>query len=167
VLEAQTACLGIPWMARSAAWSDYESFFVEALHEIRKQGIEAGVFGDIDFAPHLEWEDRICGQTKTIAYLPLWQYDRVDLLDEFLSLGYKAVIVTVKADKLGQEFLGRTLDREIVKEFKKADIDICGEAGEYHTLVVDGPLFSRPLQYEKGAISEHSGCYSLDIQVHD
>lgn len=165
VLEAQASSMGTPLLLGCATWSEYESVFVNALHKIRKEGIEAGVFGDIDFPPHLEWEEKVCAETKMTPYLPLWECSRLELLDEFLSLGYKAVIVTVKEDKLGREFLGKTINMEIVNEFQKAGIDPCGENGEYHTLVVDGPLFSRPLMLDHGDIFEHSGYHSLDLQL--
>jgi len=165
VLEAQAASMGIPLIARCATWSEYESVFIEALHEIRKEGIDAGVFGDIDFPPHLEWEEKVCTATSMIACLPLWECSRLELLDELLLLGYKAVIVTLKEDKLGKEFLGKTIDWEVIKEFQKAGIDPCGENGEYHTLVVDGPLFSKPLQLDEGGISENSGYCSLDLRL--
>jgi diphthamide synthase (EF-2-diphthine--ammonia ligase) len=86
-------------------------------------------------------------------------------LDEFLSLGYKAVIVRVEEKKLDRKFLGRTIDREAIKEFQKIGIDPCGENGEYHTLVVDGPVFPKPLPIEIGACTEHSGYCSIDVRV--
>jgi len=165
VLEAQASAMGIPLLIRCASWAEYESVFVDALREIRKQGVETGVFGDIDFPPHLEWEKKVCATTDMTAYLPLWGCSREQLLREFLSLGYKAVIVTVDEKKLDRKFLGRMIDREIINEFQKMGIDPCGENGEYHTLVVDGPVFSSPLQFETGARAEHSGYCSIDIRV--
>ena len=146
VLAAQAAAMGIPLLIRCAAWAEYESVFVDALHAIRKEGVKSGVFGDIDFLPHLEWDKNVCAQANMTPYLPLWECARLELLHEFLSLGYQAVIVSVKEDKLGKEFLGRTIDREVVNEFQKTGIDPCGENGEYHTLVVDGPLFAKGIE---------------------
>jgi len=165
VLEAQATAMGIPLLIRCASWTEYEPVFIDALYEIRRQGVKYGVFGDIDFPPHLEWEEKVCAKTGMTAYLPLWEGDRLELLHEFLSLGYKAVIVTVNEKKLDRKFLGRMIDRKIIKEFRKLGIDPCGENGEYHTLVVDGPVFSSPLPFKTGAITEHSGYCSLDVQV--
>ena len=165
VLEAQAAATGIPLLVRCATWADYESVFVDALHEIRGKGVESGVFGDIDFPLHLEWEEKVCAKAGMTAYLPLWGWDREMLLNEFLSLGYKAVIVTVEEKKLDRKFLGRIIDGELVNEFRKIGIDPCGENGEYHTLVVDGPIFTKPLPVEIGSSIEHSGYCMLDVQI--
>jgi len=60
VLEAQASAMGIPLLMRCATWTEYEAVFIDALHEIGKQGVKSGVFGDIDFPPHLEWEEKVC-----------------------------------------------------------------------------------------------------------
>ncbi len=164
MLEAQASSMGTPLLTRCAAWSEYEPVFIDALRGMRKEGVETGVFGDIDFPPHLEWEEKICAEAGMVPCLPLWKCSRLELLDEFLLLGYKAVIVTVKQDLLGREFLGQTIDREIIRKFQEAGIDPCGENGEYHTLVVDGPLFTRPLAFRPGTIAADSGYCMLDIQ---
>lgn len=165
VLEAQASAMGIPLLIRRATWAEYESVFVDVLHEIRKQGVKSGVFGDIDFPPHLEWEEKVCAKTDMTAYLPLWGGARETLLHEFLSLGYKAMIVTVEEKKLDRKFLGRIIDRDIIGEFQEIGIDPCGENGEYHTLVVDGPIFPKPLLVETGARMKDSGYCTLDVQV--
>ena len=165
VLEAQASAMGIPLLIGCAAWEEYEAVFVGALHKIRGKGIRAGVFGDIDFPPHLEWEEKVCVKTGLTAYLPLWECSRLKLIEEFLALGYKAMIVTVNEKNLGRNFLGRIIDRETISEFQKIGIDPCGENGEYHTLVVDGPIFSTPLSVETGVCSEHAGYYLIDVRL--
>ena len=167
VIAAQAAAMGIPLLTRCATWAGYEAAFIDALHEIRKQGITAGVFGDIDFPPHLEWEEKVCAKADIISYLPLWGGARPALLHEFITLGYKALIVRVNENKLNRKFLGRIIDGGIVGEFQKIGIDPCGENGEYHTIVVDGPIFSRPLSVEAGSSldTECSGYCTMDIHV--
>lgn len=165
VLEAQASAMGIPSLIRCATWEEYEPVFIDALHEIRKEGVKSGVFGDIDFPPHLEWEEKVCAKADMTPYLPLWGCARLELLHEFLALDYKALIVAVDEKKLDKKFLGRIIDGELVNEFRKIGIDPCGENGEYHTLVVNGPIFSKPLPIETGACTEHSGYCSLDVRV--
>jgi len=167
VIAAQAAALGLPLLTRCATWAGYEAAFIDALHEIRKQGITAGVFGDIDFPPHLEWEEKVCAATDIIPYLPLWGGARLALLHEFIALGYKALIVRVNENKLNRKFLGRIIDGKIVGEFQKTGIDPCGENGEYHTVVVDGPLFARPLSVATGSRldTEGAGYCTMDIHV--
>ena len=167
VIAAQAATLGIPLFTKCATWAGYEAAFIDALHKIRKKGITSGVFGDIDFPPHLEWEEKVCAQAGLIPYLPLWQDARPALLHEFIALGYKALIVRVNENKLNRKFLGRIIDLEIVGEFQKIGIDPCGENGEYHTIVVDGPIFFRPLPVATGPSldTECSGYCTLDIYL--
>lgn len=167
VIAAQAAALGIPLLTRCASWAEYEAAFIDALHAIRKQGVAAGVFGDIDFPPHLEWEEKVCAKADIIPYLPLWEGARLALLNEFITLGYKALIVRVNEHKLNRKFLGRIIDREVVGEFQKTGIDPCGENGEYHTVVVDGPIFSEPLPVTTGSCLDTEGCgyCTLDINV--
>ena len=165
VLEAQAAAIATPLILRCASWDGYEQVFIAALKEIRAGGCGAGVFGDIDFPPHLEWENKVCALAGMRAYLPLWECAREELLEEFIALGYKAVIVTVNEKNLDRSFLGRTIDRPLLSQFRRLGIDPCGENGEYHTLVVDGPIFSNPLPVETGAVSEQAGYCSLDVRL--
>ena len=125
------------------------------------------MFGDIDFPPHLEWEEKVCGKADMNPCLPLWGGARLALLHEFIALGYKALIVRVNERKLSGKFLGRIIDGEVVGEFQKIGIDPCGEHGEYHTVVVDGPLFSGPLSVVTGSSPETEcpGYCSLDVHV--
>ena len=165
MLQAQASRLGIPLLSPSASWSAYESVFTDALHQLKKEGIQAGVFGDIDFSPHREWDEKICARTGLMLCLPLWECSKLELLDQFLSLGFKAMIVTVKEGKLDREFLGRTINREIIGEFQRKGVDPCGENGEYHTVVFDGPLFSAPLLLDPGVTVVRSGYCMLEVRV--
>jgi len=114
--------------------------------------INAGIFGDIDIEEHRKWVEKLCNDTQIKAYLPLWQQPRAKLLNEFLAAGFKAIIVAVNADKLAKEYLGRKLDKELIVEFQNLNIDPCGENGEYHTVVTDGPIFSSPINLNPGNI---------------
>ena len=79
------------------------------------------------------------------AVLPLWQENREKLVKEFIDLGFKARIVVVNKTMMSPEFLGRDLSHELLEEIEKTGADVCGENGEYHTVVYDGPLFKTPL----------------------
>jgi uncharacterized protein (TIGR00290 family) len=165
VLAAQAARLGIPLRTPCAAWVQYEPVFITALRDLQQSGVQAAVFGDIDFQPHLDWDKKICGLTGLSLHLPLWQGTREELLDQFLSLGFKAMLVNVKEGKLEREFLGKTIDREMIAQFQRKGIDPSGEHGEYHTVVYDGPLFSAPLPLETGGIIHNSGYQMLEVRV--
>jgi diphthine-ammonia ligase len=148
VIKKQAEALGIPIVQQPTADDAYEAVFVKALKDFKRQGIEGGVFGDIDFQPHREWNEKVCTAVGITSRLPLWQESQTKLLKEFIAAGFKALVITVKADLLGKEFLGRILDKKLIADIAALDKDItpCGEAGEYHTLVIDGPLFQKRLE---------------------
>lgn len=145
VLKAQADALGIKHLLGRASFHEYEKVFVSNLIDFKKQGIEIGIFGDIDIDEHKEWEDMVCAKASMVSFLPLWNMKRRDVLIEFLETGFKAKIVVVDTTMLNPDFLGRDLNREIMEEIKAAGADVCGETGEYHTIVYDGPIFKKPL----------------------
>ncbi len=159
VLKAQADSLNIELITKPATWGEYERVYIETLHDIRAEGVTAGVFGDIDLVQHLEWEEKVCKAADLKPCLPLWKEERQELLSEFLALGYKAMIVTINTKMLDEGYLGEMITPELVDEFEDIGIDPCGENGEYHTVVFDGPLFSKELTLEK------RGCLSKDEYV--
>jgi uncharacterized protein (TIGR00290 family) len=132
---------------------------------LRAEGVSAGVFGDIDLTQHRDWVEDVCSRAGVDAELPLWDVGRNELLEELASQGFKAIVVSVKDGTLGKRWLGRTLDRNMIAVFESSDIDPSGEAGEYHTCVVDGPLFSRPVRLEQGDSTLRDGYWFLDLSV--
>jgi uncharacterized protein (TIGR00290 family) len=163
LLEEQARQMGLPIVFNSATWDEYEMKFQETLRECRSQGIESGVFGDIDVEPHREWCVRVGAAAGMGVFHPLWQRSRRELLTEFLDLGFKAMIVVTQADKLGPEWLGRTIDRAAIEEFAQTGIDICGELGEYHTLVTGGPLFKADLSVSRKDVVLQDGYWFLHL----
>ncbi len=159
----QAVSLGIPLLAPSASWDDYESVFLSVIQRLRAQGIQAGVFGDIDLEEHLQWIERVCSSAGVYASLPIWGFERRDLIESFLEKGFKATIVALKDGILDKELLGRTLTREVVKEIEESGVDISGEGGEYHTLVTDGPLFSFPVKTRVKGEMFKDGYWFLDL----
>src|SRR5918998_776820 len=93
VMQAQADALGLELVAPSASWGDYEQVFVEALVALRARGVTDMVFGDIDLAPHREWEEKVCAAAGMTPHLPLWREDRRAPADEILDLGYRALVV--------------------------------------------------------------------------
>ena len=161
LLEEQAAALGIPLVVRATTWEEYEATFVSLLHELRAQGVQAGVFGDIDLQAHRDWVEGVCDVAGLGCHLPLWQEPRRRLLDEFLAGGSSATIVAVDSSKLGAEFLGLELDDEVIARLEAAGADACGEEGEYHTMVTQTPLFSRPVSLVWDGSGERDGHYVL------
>jgi uncharacterized protein (TIGR00290 family) len=146
-MQAQADALGIPLVMRQASWTDYESVFTDQLHRFAAEGITHGLFGDIDLQAHRDWEEKVCDAAGIAAVLPLWKEPRQALVDELLSLGYRARVVCVDARFLDAGFCGREFNASFIADLP-AGVDACGENGEFHTFVFDGPLFSCPVTQE-------------------
>ncbi len=164
-LQAQADSLGIPLVVRGTSWEDYEEDFLSVIRDFTRQEIDSGVFGDIDLEGHREWVERVCSAVGMQAFEPLWKRDRRALLEEFLRVGFRATIVSVKDGVLDRAFLGKTLDADLVDDLEKAGIDASGEEGEYHTAVTDGPIFTEPVPLRWREILSHGGYSFLDVSI--
>ncbi len=156
-------CLEIPILFGRSSGGDYDIVMEDTLRKAKELGAEVAVFGDIDISDHKTWCDERCKNAEIVSEFPLWHNDRSEILDELIQNGYSCVIKTINNEKLGRELLGRAIDREIIKEFKKREIDICGENGEYHTIVLDGPVFKRKPKYGVGERLEFGVISVIDI----
>ncbi len=165
VLRDQAGAIGIPMRQQPTNDENYRDRFVAMLKEFREEGIEAGVFGDIDFNPHREWLEGVCAETGMQLFLPLWLEEQQGMMDEFIDAGFTTVVVAVKEGVLGPEFLGRTIDGTFLEDIRKAGDNItpCGEAGEYHTFVVDGPIFKQRLVIDESRTVSRNGHHFLEV----
>ena len=162
VLERQAQALGVPLLTAAASWADYEAVFIRALHHVVAEfQVNTAVFGDIDLQAHRDWEEKVCHAVGITAWLPLWQQNRKDLVLHMLGQGVKAHIVSCN-EVMGEHFLGRLLDVALVEELEALGIDACGENGEYHTLVVDCPLFTQPVAVDFGAKNHHGQYWFIE-----
>ena len=165
VVQQQAHALGIPLAACKTSWEDYEADFTKAIGSFRAEGIAHGVFGDIDIEDHMRWVERVCSAAGIQAHEPLWKQPRQTLLETFLDLGFTAVIIAVKEDVLDRSFLGRALDHEMIAAMEEAGIDPSGEEGEYHTVVISGPIFTRQIPIRHGSAITQGGYCFLDISL--
>jgi len=155
ILEAQSEAAGIPIHLIQSSWKDYEQNFTNALHYLKATyTLDAAVFGDIDLQPHRDWEEMVCRNAGLKAILPLWQQNREQLVMQMLRSGIRTMIVSCN-EKMGEAFLGKIIDEALVEELKAIDVDVCGENGEFHTLVIDCPLFKYPVNVEVSAKTKH------------
>ena len=153
VLQVQSQAVGIPLVQRRTTWDNYEAEFKSMLRTFKQEGVNGGVFGDIDFEEHRQWVERVCQEVDIVPHLPLWGESQNKILRDFIDLGFEAVIIATKADLFGREWLGQMIDLNFIKHLDELretkDITPCGEAGEYHTLVIDGPLFKKRMEILK------------------
>ncbi|WP_342600285.1 diphthine--ammonia ligase [Psychrobacillus sp. FSL H8-0483] len=154
VVQAQAERLGVPLFIKETSWNSYENQFIGAMDEFRDEGITHGVFGDIDIEEHLEWVQNTCAKSDIVAVHPLWQEPRRNIVEELLDAGFEAWIVVVNTSMMPAKYVGKQFTKEIVEELEAAGIDSCGENGEFHTVVVDGPIFSSRVPVVVGELVE-------------
>ena len=160
LLRLQAEALGIPIVQVNASWEGYESKFKETVEALKVNGVKGGIFGDIDLIEHRVWVERICSDLEIDPILPLWGSAAEDLLLEFIDAGFEALVV---ATKVNEDWLGRTLDRSFINELKELDFHLSGESGEYHTFVVDGPIFKRRIKVREAERVRIGENWFLDI----
>ena len=146
LIKLQADSIGIPLIQKevTADMKQYEEEFKAAVSDIKDT--RSMVFGDIYLDEHKDWVERVCGDINVTAVEPLWNNSPQRLIEEFIDLGFKAVIVSCQADKFDRGFVGRTIDKNLLLELKERNICPCGENGEFHTLVVDGPIFKKRIE---------------------
>lgn len=148
ILHAQAQLMKLPIYMIESSWENYEENFVNALKHLKLDyDIQAAVFGDIDLQFHRDWEEKVCEASGLKTVLPLWQQDRKALVLDMLNAGMETIIVSCN-EQLGEQFLGRMISEELLDELESLDVDACGENGEYHTLVINCPLFSERLNIQ-------------------
>jgi diphthine-ammonia ligase len=163
LLAQQAAALGLPLVTRAATWPAYTRSFVDGLNESAHARCQSCVFGDIDIAEHRVWCEEVTAKAGLVARHPLWQRDRRELVELLLERGWTAIIVVVRESVLDRKFLGRHLNLRLIDEFEACGIDVCGENGEFHTVVTDGPLFTRPIEISVEGEFRTSGCAGLQL----
>jgi len=167
LLHRQAEAVGLPlYEVRIPAGcgnSLYEARMEEALRAQLALGVRRVAFGDIFLADLREYRERNLARAGMEALFPLWRRDTGALAKEFCRRGFRAVAVCVDAKRLPAPFAGRELDESFFRDLP-ADVDPCGENGEFHSFVYQGPLFSRPLDVERGEVVEREGFYFCDLK---
>jgi uncharacterized protein (TIGR00290 family) len=146
LIQLQSQAIGIPLLQKQTTWEEYEQEFKEAVQSLLPRGIKGMVFGDIYLDEHKEWVERVCGELGIAAIEPLWGKDTEKILTDFIDAGFEAIIVSASDKLIDRGWVGQRLDRKFLTYLKTRDVDLCGENGEYHTLVVNGPLFKRRIE---------------------
>lgn len=161
VLQQQADTIGVPVIALPTSWNEYRNNFIDALNQGKSNfGVEAMVFGDIDLQPHRDWEEMVCAEAGLKAMLPLWQQSRRTLVTEMIESGIEAMIVSCNTH-MGERFLGRTINHGLVDELEALGVDACGENGEYHTVVINCPLFKKMIVLPEYETVLHEGYWFL------
>jgi uncharacterized protein (TIGR00290 family) len=163
ILETQAAAAGIALRAIPTTWSEMDANLRRELASMHEEGFTGVVFGDIHLADVRAWyEDRV--KAVGLEHVePIWGEPPAELLAEFIGSGGRAVITCVDLAKLDDSWLGRIVDERFAKDIEAADVDPCGENGEYHSFAFAGPVFNTPVPWTAGERRFNSGFAQLDL----
>jgi len=153
LLRRQAESLGLPLaevrLPKQASNQEYEARITETLERYKQNGVTGVAFGDIFLEDLRQYREQNLARLALKGLFPIWKRDTSDLLRSFMGSGFKAITVCVDTQALGKEFVGRVIDQQFVSELP-AGVDICGENGEYHSFVYDGPIFGRSVAHRPG-----------------
>jgi len=165
LMQAQAKAMGIPLVQLVTSGFRYEADFKRCLKELRKEGVQGGIFGNGDV--ERQWIDSVCQEAGITAHLPLEGMSKDRILKEFISRGFEAVVVTTRADVMGEEWLGKKLDADFLKAWddvrREKRISRAAEAGAYHTTVLGGPLFHKKLEIIECTKTLQDGFWYLNL----
>lgn len=153
LLEQQAKAIGIPLekieLAGNVSLQSYNSAMKKVMENLTSQGFKYAFFGDIFLEDLRAYREEKLAEVGVEAVFPLWKKDTKKLLQEFLKKGYKAITVCVNAKVLDVSFCGRIVDESFINDLPE-NVDFCGEDGEFHTFVYDGPIFKNPIDFTIG-----------------
>jgi uncharacterized protein (TIGR00290 family) len=166
LLEQQVASLGLPshqiFISKGATNDEYESQMGEAFSGYRKRGIDVVAFGDLFLEDIRAYRERLLARNHMTGLYPVWKRNTADLIREFIQAGFKTVIVCVDPTQLDPSFVGRVIDDQFLLDLPQ-QVDPCGENGEFHTFVFDGPLFREPIRFCRGDVVCRDSFWFCDL----
>ena len=155
LLQAQAESIGLPLqtieLPEQPGMQEYEQAMMEKVSALKNNGYDYAVFGDIFLEDLKRYREEKLATAAIQCVFPLWKISTTQLMQEFLQLGFKAIIVCVNEKYLDKSFCGRLIDESFVRDLP-SNVDVCGENGEYHSYVFDGPIFKYPIRFTKGEI---------------
>ena len=153
LLIKQAESIGIPLdiieIPESTNMETYDSIMKNKLHTLKQKGIDYSIFGDIFLEDLRTYREARLSEVAIKGIFPLWKMQTKDVIAEFLKLGFKTIVVAADAKILSQDFVGRVIDEDFLKDLP-SNVDPCGENGEFHTFVFDGPIFSKAIHFKIG-----------------
>ncbi len=153
LVELQAESIGIPLtklkLQDQPTMEDYNREMNLVMEDLKSKGVTHSIFGDIFLEDLRKYREDKLKSAGLIGHFPIWKRDTTELVHEFVDLGFKAKLVCVSNQLLDESFAGRDLDLELLKDLPK-DVDPCGENGEFHSFVYDGPIFNKPIPISVG-----------------
>jgi uncharacterized protein (TIGR00290 family) len=166
LLEKQAASLGVRLdqvlISKEATNEEYEMKMAEAFSEYRERGIDAIVFGDLFLEDIRSYREQFLARHNMHGLFPVWKRDTTQFIMEFIKLGFKAVVTCVDAKVLDKSFAGRVIDEAFLSSLP-AHVDPCGENGEFHSFVFDGPNFAKSVKFSIGEVVSRGSFWFCDL----
>ena len=181
LLEQQAESIGIPLeimqIPEMPTMEVYEEVMQQTLEKLKKKGITHSVFGDIFLEDLRKYREDKLTTMGFEGVFPIWKIPTQDLIQEFIALGFKTIVVCVNERYLDKSFVGRVIDQQFIDDLPD-NVDVCGENGEFHTFSFDGPIFNKPIDFEIGEIvyrkyekpkqdSSNTACDTNDSTAYD
>jgi uncharacterized protein (TIGR00290 family) len=162
LLRKQAEMLNIPIdileVPKTLTMEDYDNLMLKKMESLKKQDYTHSIFGDIFLEDLRKYRKDKLAQVGITGVFPIWKQNTDKIIREFLELGFQAITVSINAKLLDKSFVGRIIDETFLNDLPKG-VDPCGENGEFHTFVFDGPIFTSPIQFEIGekVYKKHEG----------
>ncbi len=166
LLERQATSLGLPLhqvlISKGANNEEYETAMAQAFNEYHQNGIDSVVFGDLFLEEVRAYRDQFLAKHGMKGLYPVWQRNTANFIKEFIELAFKAVLSCVDSKTLDKSFAGKTIDEAFISSLP-TNVDPCGENGEFHTFVYDGPNFAKPVEFSLGEVILREGFWFRDL----
>jgi uncharacterized protein (TIGR00290 family) len=163
LLERQAESLGIPlykvMIPQDCPNEIYEARMREAFEHFKSRGITNIAFGDLFLADVKQYRDERLAQAGMAGLYPIWMRDTEELVRSFIGLGFKAILACVDTQAIDASFAGREIDESLLRDLPQS-ADPCGEHGEYHSFVYDGPIFKKPIGCRAGDTAMRSARFN-------
>jgi uncharacterized protein (TIGR00290 family) len=155
LLEAQAKAIGIPLvtveLSEQPGMEEYEQQMTSKVNELKRSGCTHAIFGDIFLEDLRKYREEKLASAGIECIFPLWKISTTTLVHEFISLGFKSLIVCVNEEYLDKSFCGRVIDESFLADLP-SNVDPCGENGEFHSFVFEAPIFKEAIRLSKGDI---------------
>lgn len=155
LLKEQAESIGLPVeevvISQVSSNEEYDARFKEKLIPFKDQGIGQVIIGDIFLEDLKQYREERLAEVDMTGLFPIWKRDTQELSRTFIDLGFKAILTCVDSEVLDGSFAGRDYDLSLLQDLPDS-VDPCGENGEFHTFVYDGPIFNQPVSVQKGEV---------------
>lgn len=155
LLDAQAESIGLPLVKleipESTSMDEYDKRIGNKMSELKQNGALYSIFGDIFLEDLRQYREERLNSLGLEGVFPLWKIPTIKVLTEFIQLGFKTIITCVNEKYLDKSFAGRIIDSDFITDLP-SNVDPCGENGEFHTFVFDGPIFKNPVRFRKGDV---------------